>query len=80
MSESPQLQALAADLFRLESVEPTKSPDGSDGPWFRYVIVQGKNVITGLRSGTLTELDPVLKDMVARLNERAGKQRAKQSR
>lgn len=70
-------QAAALDLFRLDSMEPAASPDGSEGPWFRYVIIQGSNVITGLRSGTHAELDPILRDMVERLNERAGKHQAK---
>ena len=64
-------------LYRLDSVVPATAPAGSDGTWYRYVIVQGANTITGFRSGTLAELNPVLQEMVDRLNERAGKQRAK---
>lgn len=64
-------------LYRLDSVVETASPDGSEGPWHRYVIVQGTNTITGFRAGRLAELNPILKDMVGRLNERAGKQLAK---
>ena len=64
-------------LYRLDSVVATPSPDGSDGSWFRYVIVQGTNTITGFRAGSLAELNPILQDMVTRLNERAGKQLAK---
>ena len=64
-------------LYRLDSVVATPSPDGSEGHWYRYVIVQGTNTITGFRAGTLAELNPVLQDMVSRLNERAGKQLAK---
>lgn len=68
-------------LFRLHSIEPVPAPpDGCTGTWYRYVIVQGSNVISGLRSGTLAELDPLLHQMVDRLNERVGKQRAKTRR
>lgn len=77
MSETEGSQAVVDFLYRLDSVVPTATPEGSDGTWYRYVIVQGANTITGLRPGTLAELNPVLEDMVARLNERAGKQRAK---
>ena len=64
-------------MYRLQSVEHTEAPEGNEGTWYRYVIVQGGNVITGLRPGTLAELNPILQEMVDRLNERAGKQRAK---
>jgi hypothetical protein len=77
MSEVDGSKGNVETLYRLDSVTPVAPPDGSDGTWYRYVIVQGSNIITGQRSGTLPELNPVLEDMVARLNERAGKQRAK---
>lgn len=64
-------------LYRLESVDSAPAPDNGDGNWYRYVIVQGSNRIVGLRSGSLTELHPILEDMVNKLNERAGKQLAK---
>jgi hypothetical protein len=67
----------ADHLYRLESVAPVAAPDGGKETWYRYVIVQGTNTITGMRSGALSDLNPILLDMVERLNERAGKQRAK---
>ena len=76
MTEAPALPGVG-ELFRLDSLAQTAAPDGGTESWFRYVIVQGDNVITGLRQGTLAELDPMLRHMVQRLNERAGKQRAK---
>jgi hypothetical protein len=68
------------DLYRLESIVLTDAPDGSDGTWYRYIIVQGGNVITGMRPGMLADLNPVLQDMVLRLNARAEKRRAKERR
>ena len=64
-------------LYRLDSVVATPPPDGSDGDWFRYTIVQGTNTIVGFRSGPIAALNAVLKEMVDKLNERAGKQLAK---
>jgi hypothetical protein len=77
VSETGESQGVVEVLYRLDSVAPTTAPDGSDATWYRYVIIQGANVITGLRPGTLAELNPVLQEMVDRLNERAGRQRAK---
>lgn len=62
--------------FRLESLARASTPQGSDGVWYRYVIAQGTNLITGLRSGAQAEVDHQVRDMVERLNERrAGKTR-----
>jgi hypothetical protein len=77
MTEAQGSQGAVEVLYRLDSVAPIAPPDGSDGTWHRYVIVQGANIISGLRRGTLAELNPILQDMVNRLNERAGKQYAK---
>jgi hypothetical protein len=64
-------------LYRLESLDAVPPPDSAEGNWYRYVIVQGQNRIVGFRSGSLAELNPILEDMVNKLNERAGKQLAK---
>lgn len=56
--------------FRLTSLIPAGAPEGSDGSWFRYVIMQGSNRITGLRSGAEAEVKHLVHDMVARLNDR----------
>jgi hypothetical protein len=56
--------------FRLESITPAQAPAGSDGPWFRYVILQGENEITGLRAGSQNEVQRLVDEMIERLNER----------
>lgn len=62
--------------FRLESMARDKAPEGSQGTWFKYVISQGTNRITGIREGSEAEVNALLADMVERLNERrAGKTR-----
>jgi hypothetical protein len=60
--------------FRVESIAKTSTPAGSEGTWFQYVISQGTNKITGVRSGSQSEVNMLLEEMVERLNERrAGK-------
>jgi hypothetical protein len=56
--------------FRLESITPADAPAGSDGSWFRYVILQGENEITGLRAGSQNEVQRLVDEMIERLNER----------
>jgi alkylated DNA nucleotide flippase Atl1 len=56
--------------FRLESLTSAEAPAGADGPWFRYVITQGANEITGLRAGSQTEVQRLVDEMIERLNER----------
>jgi hypothetical protein len=64
--------------FRLESLVATSRPDGSEGDWYRYVISQGTNLITGLRCGPESEVKAIIADMIERLNERReGKTRPK---
>jgi hypothetical protein len=73
-------QLVLESPFRVESVSPAAAPDGSDGPWHRYVITQGsdeRNTITGLRAGTRIEVDAQLKGMVDQLNERYSRLQAK---
>lgn len=65
-------------LFRLDSITETPAPDGAGaGVWYRYVITQGSNIITGLRSGTRVDVDATLEDMVERLNHRLATRRIK---
>jgi hypothetical protein len=62
--------------FRLASLIAAGAPDGGEGTWFRYVIAQGANRITGLRCGPEAEVTHLVQDMVDRLNERrVGKNR-----
>jgi hypothetical protein len=56
--------------FRLVSITPAEAPVGSDGPWFRYIILQGENEITGLRAGSQSEVQRLVDAMIERLNER----------
>lgn len=56
--------------FRLASLKETDAPNGCAGTWYRYVIMQGTNEITGLRSGPEVEVTDLVRDMVERLNER----------
>lgn len=70
MKPSVATEALLEVPFRLESMAPVPAPEGSDGIWYRYVICQGTNEITGLRSGSQAEVTRLLDEMIERLNER----------
>lgn len=70
-------QAVLETPFRIESIAEAEAPDGSEGTWHRYVLIQGSNTITGIRCGTRVEVSQLLEEMVERLNERLGKQQAK---
>jgi hypothetical protein len=56
--------------FTVESISEVAPPDGAEGVWHQYVIVQGTNRINGLRPGTLTVVRPQIEEMVRHLNER----------
>jgi hypothetical protein len=71
MTTAPALTELKHEIqYRLESLDPAVTPQGSEGPWFRYVIAQGTNLITGLHAGDKTQVTHVVSEMVERLNER----------
>lgn len=75
MSRQETLAALEIP-FRIELISEVPAPDGSDDIWHQYVISQGANTITGVRSGALVEVRSKLEEMVERLNERrVGKHR-----
>jgi len=77
---APQPSELSETPFAIASVVPVADPTGGSDQWYRYVICQGTNqanAITGTRMGNLEEINLQLTDMVARLNERCGKLRAK---
>jgi hypothetical protein len=64
--------------FRVESITKTTTPEGCEGTWYRYVISQGVNQITGVRSGEQAEVTSLVGEMVERLNlRRVGKTRPK---
>lgn len=62
---------LMAELYHLASVLPSKPPADTEGPdWYCYTIVQGSNVITGYRQGSLRAVTDAADEIVAQLNER----------
>ena len=64
--------------FVRESVSPVTAPEGCEGIWHEYVIIQGENRITGLRAGSLADVTRQVDEMTERLNERrVGKQKRK---
>ena len=77
MNDIGESRGVVESLYRLDSVVLSAAPEGCDGIWYRYTIVQGANTIVGFRPGPLAELNVSLQDMLVRLNERAGKQLAK---
>ena len=66
-------EALLDSPFQLRSLSPALTPSGSEGTWYRYEIVQGTSMITGLRSGSAAEVGLAVHAMVDRLNERRAK-------
>jgi hypothetical protein len=63
--------------FRLDVIEEVAAPDGCEGVWQRYVIVQGENTIVGTRAGNEREVKAAVLDFVERLNLRFAKHVAK---
>ena len=61
---------LLGEPFRLDSIRDVPAPEGGEGVWQQYVIVQGTNTIIGLRAGTRSEVSLQVEGMVERLNER----------
>lgn len=60
--------------YQIRSITPAVPPEGGEGTWYQYIIVQGCCEITGLRCGNHDEVNLAVQDMVERLNERsAGK-------
>jgi hypothetical protein len=67
---------LLGEPFRLDSISEVPAPEGGEGVWQRYVIVQGTNTINGLRAGTRAEVSAQVESLVERLNERFRKGKA----
>jgi len=78
--QSSTTELISEIPFRLDSITPVDDPEGGSAIWHRYVIVQGTNVITGMRCGSRAELIPQIESMIERLNERFGKKLAKAGR
>lgn len=68
--DAARLKDLLDSSFRLHSLAPAPTPAGSEGTWFRYEIMQGTSMITGVRSGTEAEVNLAVQTMVDQLNER----------
>jgi len=65
--------AVLPDHYELDQIEKAKAPNGGDGKdWFRYIIKQGKNRITGYRQGSQRTVTKAVKQIVLDLNERRG--------
>lgn len=76
MSDRPTSERPIETGFHLDSVVAIADPTGTGASWFRYVISQGatgENAITGTKSGTRTEVQLQVQQMLIRLNERFGK-------
>ena len=70
-------QGLLGQPFRLDSITEVPPPEGGEGIWHKYVITQGSNTITGLRSGTRWDVRVFVESMVGRFNERFEKRPAR---
>jgi len=67
---SPVVRQLA-EAFELGDIKRTKAPDGGGGQdWYRYIITQGPNKITGYRQGSQRAVTKAVKDIILELNER----------
>ena len=71
-------QSLIYQLKSIELVAPC--PEGSEGTWYRYIIVQGTSEIAGMRPGDHAQVDIAVREMVDRLNERSAGKNAKEDK
>jgi hypothetical protein len=70
MTTSPP-EDVADDSYRLLSIARTNAPSGGEGrDWVEYRIVQGVNIITGYRRGSISSVTEDVKKVVEGLNER----------
>jgi hypothetical protein len=66
------------EAYRLVSIKPARrAPNGGAGDWLVYSIAQGTNLITGYRQGGLAAVTAEVERIVAALNERHFKGRAR---
>ena len=67
-----------AEAFELSDIERTKAPDGGGGQdWYRYIITQGPNKITGYRQGSQRAVTKAVKEIILELNERRNGKKAR---
>ena len=72
-----QARDFLGEPFRLHSIVEVPAPEGIEGVWQQYVIVQGINTINGLRPGTRSEVSVQIESMVEHLNQRFRKGEAR---
>jgi hypothetical protein len=64
--------------FVLRSLERAVGPEGSEGhDWFRYQIVQGTNIVSGHRRGTVADVRAYVEGIVTALNDRRALKRGR---
>lgn len=68
---SPQAAAKGMQFqYRVVSVKKSKAPTGADGDWYKYELQGGRSPITGMRRGSLKEVQEHAKRCADDLNER----------
>ena len=77
MANTSNAAEILSTPFRLDLVEEVEAPDGCEGVWQRYVIMQGENRILGTRAGNKSEVVAVVTAFVDQLNVRFAKHAAK---
>ena len=57
--------------YEIVSIQKADAPpEGEDGDWYDYEIVQGSHTINGCRQGKLKAVTTAVEEIVAQLNER----------
>jgi hypothetical protein len=60
--------------FSMATIEKVEAPAGGDGgPWYRYVIENGKSAITGYRQGSREQVIRFAKDLTESINARVAR-------
>lgn len=60
--------------YKIECIEETVPPNGmSSGKWYRYVIGEFGNKITGFKEGSLKSVTEYVEAFTENLNERSAK-------
>ncbi len=67
-----------SQFYTIESIEPIDPPSGAEGSdWYKYVIVQGSNRISGYRQGDPESVRRATEENIELLNERQFGKRAR---
>lgn len=57
--------------FKIIELAPAEPPAGQAGSeWYRYVISQGRGVMSGIRQGSRESVTAAVEEIVLRMNER----------